>query len=230
MPLIWGGLVAPVVAQNATTKDDVPPLGAPDRTVSGGDRGMCGDTNGGPTVLTALVPADQVIEIPMQTPVLYVRIPQVENAQFAVDLADFHLDVEDPTVFRSIPLTTHEPDALVRLVLPDSIQLSETKSSDRYRYLWTVSLVCSEFQADETGSLAVGGYLAPVAPDSAIADSWLMQLEAAFTARETQPEQWTNWLTAEGYGDLMDLPVRTITLEAVAQDAPATHGASDATN
>lgn len=216
-PLLWGGLGAPLMAQNADTKNDGPPLGAPDRTVAGGDRGMCNDDSESGTqpsvILAALVPSDQILETAIAPPALYVRVPQVENAQLTIDIIDFSLEVEEPIVFESLPFTTNESEAIVRLVLPDSIQLTPTAPDAPYRYLWNASLVCSEYQADETGTLAVGGYLYPVFQD--VTDSWLAQLETAFAAGATQPQQWVNWLTENGYGAWADLPMRTVKLEAV---------------
>ncbi len=222
MTVLFVSTAVPAIAKPESAPENQGGTGQPttSRTVSGGTRSgvviACAsvDEASPQAEFIPLLPEDGTIATQAERVNLYIYIPVGNDRPGRLTVRD---RATDTSIF-SQPISTLSGNTLMRFVLPETVQLAATETPEQ-GYSWELHVHCDDFN-DEKDVIVQGG-IHRLPSDSAIAPSslWHEHLEAAYTQRDHDPEQWQHILTTHALDP--DSPIQSYIWDAnVATEIP----------
>ncbi|NEO85634.1 MAG: DUF928 domain-containing protein [Spirulina sp. SIO3F2] len=188
--------------------DDPKPHNVGSQVRCGGSLASCALPTDGEELLylTSLVPQNQIISTGQERVNFYIYIPPETNKLAVLEV----LDIPNGEEIFEQEFELKTDDTIVRLVLPESVQLLSTPMAERL-YWWRLSIYCDP-NTDDT--VSVEGWIHRLNSDDAATTPrlWHEDLEAWFAERETNPKAWQQGLAEENLGAYADRAVETYVL------------------
>ncbi len=212
----------PAIAKPESAPENQGGTGQPttSRTVSGGTRSetflACAavDPASPAAEFIPLIPNNGTIATQAERVNLYIYIPAGIEQPGRLTVRD---RATNAPIFAQ-PVSTLSGGTIMRFVLPDTVQFNATATPEQ-AYRWELQVYCDEF--DDEKDVIVQGGIHRLPSEGAIAPSslWHETLEAAYTQRDSHPEQWQQILAAHALAP--DSPIQSYIWDAnLATDIP----------